>query len=166
MAKVDTSSENAFVGSPAPEFALEDERGALVGLNQMLTKGPALVIFYPGDFTPVCTKQLCSYRDSLESFQRFGVQLIGISKNNPKEHAEFKSKYAFQFPLLSDPDRKTMRRYGVTSLLMFGGTSRAVFIVSKTGKILYRYVEATTLTHRNPNELVQALQFLRNQGAL
>src|SRR5690348_9026815 len=101
MAKLEPVTENAFVGSAAPEFTLQNEGGTPTDLKEVLAKGPALVVFYPGDFTPVCTKQLCSYQDSIESFKRFGVQLVGISKNSPQEHRKFKEHYKFEFPLLS-----------------------------------------------------------------
>lgn len=151
---------------PAPDFALESQTHEQVRLSDVLKKGPVLLVFYPGDFTPVCTRQLCNYRDSLESFRRYGVQLVGVSFNTPLQHKAFAAKYGFDFPLLSDPKRDVAKLYGCTSLLMLGNVSRAVFIVSADGRILYRYVEPTTLTRRKADELLEILARLRENGAL
>src|SRR5579871_6362033 len=100
---------NSAVGQLAPEFTLKSQTGESVSLSSLLAQGPALVVFYPGDFTPVCTKQLCNYRDNLMSFIDFGVQIVGISRNSPSEHAHFAEEYGFSFPLLSDPGQKVAR---------------------------------------------------------
>jgi peroxiredoxin Q/BCP len=122
--------------------------------------------FYPGDFQPVCTKQLCSYRDNVTSFIDFGVQIVGISKNSPEDHASFAEQYGFTFPLLSDPGHKTAKAYGCTSLLMLGGISRAVFIVGRDREVLYRYVEATVFTRRTAGELIEILAELKGAGRI
>jgi peroxiredoxin Q/BCP len=158
-----SESSSALVGNPAPAFALDDDQGKSILLGEILQRGPVLLTFYPGDFTPVCTKQLCSYQDSIQKFSQYGVQVVGISKNSPKEHQDFRKAYGFTFPLLSDPDKTVMKAYGVTSLIMLGGTSRAVYVLAKNGTVLYRYVEPTTLTHRKPGELLKVLEFLREK---
>ena len=150
----------------APDFTLENQRHEAVRFSDILKNGPVLLVFYPGDFTPVCTSQLCNYRDSLESFQRFGVQLVGVSFNTPLQHKAFAEKYGFDFPLLSDPKKETAKLYGCTSLLMLGNVSRAVFIVSADGRILYRYVEPTSLTRRKADELLTILVGLKQSGAI
>jgi peroxiredoxin Q/BCP len=154
------------IGNIAPDFRLEDENGKWVTLGSLLNDGAVVLVFYPGDFTPVCTKQLCSYRDVYGQFLSLGIRMVGISHNPPSEHQAFKQRYKFEFPLLSDTDRKITRKYEVTSLLMFGGTSRAVFIISRDMKVLYRHVEPTTLSHRRPDELLEAIQMLRAQKAM
>ncbi|MBL7714102.1 MAG: peroxiredoxin [Bdellovibrionales bacterium] len=157
---------SAFVGNMAPLFTLENDDGKKVSLIDVMLQGPSMLVFYPGDFTPVCTKQLCSYQNAMERFKALGVQVIGISQNTPAQHKAFRQKYGFEFPLLTDPKRELTKVYGVTSLFMLGGTSRAVFIISKSGRILYRYVEATRLSHRNPDELMEAIIQLKNSGKL
>lgn len=77
---------------PAPDFTLENQAREPVCFNDVLKKGPVLLVFYPGDFTPVCTRQLCNYRDSLESFRRYGVQLVGVSFNTPLQHKAFAAR--------------------------------------------------------------------------
>jgi thioredoxin-dependent peroxiredoxin len=154
------------IGKKAPEFELLDHEGHKTVLSETLQKSPVLLAFYPGDFTPVCTKQLCNYKDSIREFQEFGLEILGISSNTIERHKEFEAKYEFPFKLLSDPNGKIAKAYGCTSRLMFGNLSRAVFIINKMGIILYRYVEPTILTRRKAEELIGILQDLRTNGIL
>jgi peroxiredoxin Q/BCP len=158
--------DRAAVGMPGFEFTLLDERGKPRTLSEFTATGPVLLAFYPGDFTPVCTKQLCNYRDNFADFEKLGVQIVGISANSVEEHFKFATTYDFKFPLLSDPKKETAKAYGCTSLILLGGVSRAIVIVGKTGKIVHRYVESTPLTHRKSEELVAVLSELRLKGAL
>jgi peroxiredoxin Q/BCP len=158
--------KGAVVGTEAPEFSLLDETGEPISLHETLEKGPVLLAFYPADFTPVCTRQMCNYRDSLEEFNAQGIQILGISRNTVDSHKRFKARYDIPFPLLSDPKNNIARLFGCTSLLLFGGVSRAVFIVDQKGRILYRYVEPTPLTRRNSKELVQVIQQLKAQNVI
>lgn len=154
------------VGKLAPNFELADAEGQTVSLATECKKGPVLVAFYPGDFTLVCTKQLCNYRDNFDKFKDFGVQVLGVSGNPPREHKKFGDKYAFPFPLLTDPEREVARRFGCTSLWMMGKVSRAVFILNKDRVILYRYVEPTTITHRSSQELLGILGDLKKASLI
>ncbi|MDZ4676677.1 MAG: peroxiredoxin [Oligoflexia bacterium] len=154
------------IGKKAPDFTLKDHHGGTVTLSQVSAVAPTILAFYPGDFTPVCTKQMCNYRDNFENFIKFGVQVFGISHNDTEKHVEFAEKYDFPFLLLSDPDHLVAKSYGCTSLLMFGQVSRAVFIINTKGYILYRYVEPTILTHRNAGELVKILEDLKKNNLL
>lgn len=149
-------------GEAAPEFSLLNQNNERVELKQLLGNQALLIVFYPGDFTPVCTKQLCSYRDSLRDFKALGVNIVGISKNSPEEHAEFAKKYHFEFDLLSDQNREIQRRYGATSLFLLGGGTRAVYVISKNGRIIYRYIEPTPITHRKAKDLLLVLEDLKN----
>jgi peroxiredoxin Q/BCP len=157
---------DTLIGSVAPNFVLPDDKGVERSLKDLLVKGPLMLVFYPNDFTLVCTKQLCSYQNVFDQFSSFGIQIVGVSHNDIKSHAEFRERYKFNFPLLSDPDKKIFKTYGVTSLFMFGGTSRAVFIISKRGSIIYRHVEATILTHRKVPELLEVLTELNKAKML
>ena len=154
------------VGDMAPKFELPDENGQPVSLESLLKDGPILLAFYPGDFTPVCTKQLCGYQNHYAGFQKLGIRIVGISKNSPEEHRRFKERYGFGFPLLSDPDRRVAKAYRVSSLLMLGGLSRAVFVVGVGGQVLYRYVEPTILSHRRPTQLMEIIIQLKQQRAI
>lgn len=153
--------EGTVIGKMAPDFALPDQNGQPVQLSKVCAQGPVLLAFYPRDFTAVCTKQLCNYRDNMAAFREFGLQIFGISSNPSNSHASFGSKYDFPFPLLSDADKSVAKEFGCTSLFMLGRVSRAVFIINKRRTILYRYVEPTILTRRTAQELVLLLADLR-----
>ena len=155
-----------LLGHAAPDFELKDDQGDVFKLSQALQQSAVMLVFYPGDFKPVCTRQLCSYQDAYDRFRKYGVTPVGISFNSGGEHQKFKDAYGISYPLLSDPDKKVFREYQVTSLFMLGGSTRAVFVVSKQGRVLYRHVEATTVTRRKPEELIAALDLLRIKGSL
>jgi peroxiredoxin Q/BCP len=150
----------------APEFKLKDQIGKEWTLGELTQNSAVMLVFYPGDFTPVCTKQLCNYRDSMESFKRFPIRLVGISTDNSESHQKFSKEYHIDFPLLSDPEHKVAKAYGCTSLLMLGGVSRAVVIVNKKRKIVYRHVEPTALTRRKADELLGVIQDLKSKGLI
>lgn len=153
-------------GGIAPDFALKDQSGKTVTLGDILMGGPVVLAFYPNDFTMVCTKQLCTYRDSMADFKDLGVQIVGISNNSTDEHEQFAEKYEFSFPLLTDPEHKVAVKYGCRSPFMMGGVSRAIVIVNRDRKVLYRYVEPTALTHRKPGQLLGLLRDLKKTGLL
>ncbi len=154
------------IGSKAPAFRLQNDFGGWTELSELTAAGPVLLVFYPKDFGIVCTKQLCAYQEALENFASYGIKLVGISKNPPDQLRTFRDEYKFQFPLLSDPGHAVAKLYSVTSLVMMGGTSRAVVVVGKSGVVVYRYVEATTITHRKANELLKILEQLKSKGAI
>ena len=158
--------QGSVVGKRAHDFVLEDHLGDEIILSDVCKTSPVMLVFYPGDFTPVCTKQLCNYQDNLSEFKRLGVRILGISSNSNKEHRKFASDYDFSFSLLSDPHKTVAKKYGCNSLMMFGGVSRAVFIVNTQMMILYRYVEPTILTRRKAEELISILRDLREIKAI
>jgi len=151
-----------IVGNPAPNFTLQDHTGSFITFLDSIKVSPALLVFYPSDFTSVCTKQLSDYRDNMEQFQNLGVQLFGISKNDRTSHEKFAEEHRFPFPLLTDSDNKVAKLYGCSSLFMLGNISRAVFLVNTKGIILYRYIEPTVITRRSSSDLVKVIHQLRN----
>jgi peroxiredoxin Q/BCP len=157
---------SAFPGDQAPDFKLQNENEEWVTLGELVKDAPVMLAFYPGDFTPVCTRQLCGYQNAYDRFVSYGIRVVGISANTPEEHQKFRNAYRFGFNLLSDPGHGVAKAYGITSLFMLGGLSRAVFILGKGGKILYRHVEATSLTHRKADEIIEVLDGLKAEGRL
>lgn len=151
---------------PAPEFKLQDDEGNARTLGSFTNEGPVMLVFYPGDFTPVCTKQLCSYQNQLEEFANLGVRVVGISADDAGKHRRFRQKYQLTFTLLSDPTREAFVAYGVNTLKLLQGRGRAVFIVSAHGRILYSQVEWVALTHRGPAELLRVIAGLQAEGKL
>src|SRR5215470_6746443 len=107
------------VGQKAPDFNLLDQNQQRVELKKALAKGKVLLVFYPANDSPVCTAQLCDYRDHYAAFQKLGVQIFGISIAHIESHAnlKFAEKFHFPFPLLNDYDSRITKAYDVMSIL-------------------------------------------------
>lgn len=122
------------IGARAPEFELADHSGAPVSLAALLRRGPLLLYFYPGDFTPICTREACAFRDAAPRLGSRGLQVVGVSPDPVARHAEFRAAYALDFPLLSDPDRRVAAAY--QALGLFGlGTGRVSYRIGVDGRI-------------------------------
>jgi peroxiredoxin Q/BCP len=113
-------------------FTLPDENGNLFELASL--KGKKLIVFYPGDDTPTCTKQLCSYSSGFEEFVNLGVHIIGINQDSIESHKKFKEKYKLKFPLLSDPEKKVIKLFRADGLL---GTKRATFLLNEENIVIF-----------------------------
>jgi thioredoxin-dependent peroxiredoxin len=129
---------NADVGDRAPEFNLPSTRGPLA-LSALLGKGPVLLVFYPGDDTPVCTKQLCDYRDNLAVFEKLGVQVVALNPQSEASHAKFAEKHHLPFPVAADAGGSVTQAYGARGL--FGMTKRALVLVGRDGRVAWRKVD-------------------------
>lgn len=154
------------LGTKAPDFLLKDHLGTEWKLSDAVKAGSALLVFYPGDFKLICTRQMCNYRDAFPSFQNLNINLLAISSNSPESHLEFSKQYELPFPLLSDPKQTVADAYGCRSIFMLGAISRAVCIVNHDGFLLYRYVEPTTATRRKSEELIGILQDLKSHNLI
>ena len=117
-----------------------------------------MLVFYPGDDTPVCTKQLNTYNNGLEQFTELGAQVLAISAQDVGSHERFSSKHGFAFPLLADPDKSVAAAYG--TLGPIGFPRRSVFIVDGDGVIRYAHRAIAGLTYRPVSELVGVLERL------
>jgi len=126
---------NLDVGSRAPDFTLPSTQGTIT-LSKLLEKGAVLLVFYPGDDTPVCTKQLCNYRDNLAGFAELGVQVVALNPQSEASHEKFAKKHALPFPVAADADAKVCKAYGANGL--FGMTKRALVLVGRDGTIRWR----------------------------
>lgn len=100
-------------GDPAPDFALPDAGGELVRLSDLLARGPVVVFFYPGDFSPLCTREACAFSGALGAFREAGASVVGISGDGPGRHATFARTLGLEVPLLSDADGSVRAAYGV-----------------------------------------------------
>ncbi len=143
-------------GDTAPLFELEDDRGETFRLEDHRGQ-KVLLVFYPGDDTPVCTAQLCDYRDGIEAFAGLGVNVVGISADDGDSHRKFRAKHALPFTLLSDPEREVAAKYDSRSIL---GVKRSVFLVDKKGVIRYRHVESLSLFRRKRDEILEVIEGL------
>jgi peroxiredoxin Q/BCP len=128
----DLFSDPLPVGSPAPDFTLSDDTGNKVTLCGLRGRNVVLV-FYPGDDTPVCTKQLCALRDHWPDLQARNVVAFGINPANQARHARFRRNYSFPFPLLSDPGRRVAHLYRASGLLI----KRTVYLIGPDRIVRY-----------------------------
>jgi peroxiredoxin Q/BCP len=142
------------VGDPAPSFALPSTGGKEVSLSEFLGR-PVVLVFYPGDDTPVCTKQLNSYNDDLAQFEALDAQVIAISAQSLDSHEKFAGKHGFKFPLLADTDKAVAAAYG--TLGPIGFPRRSVFIIDAHGVIRYAHRAIAGLTFRPVGELIDVL---------
>jgi thioredoxin-dependent peroxiredoxin len=115
------------VGDRAPAFALPSTGGSTVSLADFAGR-PVVLVFYPGDDTPVCTKQLNSYNTDVAQFESLDAQVLGISAQSVDSHERFSDKHGFKFPLLADTDKAVAGLYGTLGPLGF--PRRSVFIVA------------------------------------
>lgn len=136
-------------GDKAPGFELESTHGP-ISLASQLGRGAVLLVFYPADDSPVCTRQLCDYRDHLQEFAELGVQVLAINPESLDSHRSFASQHELPFPLLSDPTREVCRAYGAVGLL--GMTRRSLFLIARDGRVAYRKTDLP-IFHRTAEEL-------------
>ena len=145
------------VGDRAPAFRLPATGGSTVSLDDFAGK-PVVLVFYPGDDSPVCTKQLGSYNRDLSEFEALDTQVVGISAQNIESHESFALKLGLKFPLLADTDKAVAGLYGTLGPLGFA--RRSVFIVDGGGTIRYAPRAIAGLTFRPVSELVEVLAAL------
>ena len=145
------------VGDIAPDFTLPSTAGE-IRLSERLRAGDVLLVFYPGDDTPVCTRQLCDYRDNLDVFANLGVEVLGINPQSLASHRRFAEKHGLAFPLLSDEDKTVCRAYGAIGLL--GSAKRALVLIGSDGRIRYSHTDLP-IFHRPASELEQIIAGLQ-----
>ena len=120
------------VGAKAPDFALADDSGKAVSLKSLHGKNFVLV-FYPGDDTPGCTKQLCALRDHWTELQARGVEVFGVNPGGAGSHTKFRNKFHFPFPLLVDEGQKVASLYHANGIFV----KRTVYLVGADGVIKF-----------------------------
>jgi thioredoxin-dependent peroxiredoxin len=145
------------IGDVAPEFELEGTGSKTYRLKDYRGTG-VMVAFYPGDFTPVCTRQFCSYRDDRDRLEGLGVPMLGISPQSVESHERFADRHGLNVPLLSDPGKKVARSYGVVG--PGGFIRRAVFLVDGEGVLRYRHVALFGLRYQDVGDLERAVSTL------
>lgn len=156
MTTTNDATTRAEVGDPAPDFTLKDGDGRDWRLADQ--RGRVVVLlFYPGDETPVCTKQLCSVRDRWGDYRATGAEVVGISTDSVEKHRRFAETRGLPLRLLSDPEGRVVRLYGVTSWLP-GRSARAVVVVDGAGRVSYRKVQPVSLLRPKDEEILEAVR--------
>lgn len=147
---------NIQLDEKAPDFTLNDDQELPFRLSAHAGRR-LLLVFYPGDDTPVCTRQLCEYRDGIGEFRDLGVEVIGISRDDAASHRRFKEKHELPFRLLSDPDLGVAEQYGCRGIM---GMKRGVFLLDEQHTVRYAHVETISVFRRRKDELVDAISRL------
>ncbi|PWU01349.1 MAG: peroxiredoxin [Terriglobia bacterium] len=120
------------VGALAPDFTLPDDSGHTVSLSALKGRNVVLV-FYPGDDTPGCTRQLCEFRDSWNGVKERGVEVFGVNPQSAGRHQNFRKKFQFPFPLLVDQERAVAKLYNASGLIV----KRTVYLIGPDGVIRF-----------------------------
>ena len=144
------------IGMQAPDFTLRDGHGAEWRLADYRGK-VVVLLFYPGDETPVCTRQLCSVRDRWEDYTATGAEVVGISTGSVDSHKNFAEHHNLPLRLLSDVEAKVARAYDSRSLFP-GRVARSVFVIDRKGIIRHRDVRRVGLIRPNDDVIIQAIQ--------
>ncbi len=133
------------IGEQLPDLSLKNESGKEFNFRKI---DKALVVyFYPKDFTPGCTREACGFRDSYEDFKEIGAEIIGVSSDSQESHSKFKAKHQLPFLLLSDPEKKARKAFGVKSNLLGLLPGRETYIFNKNGNLIFRYNSLNSSKH-------------------
>ena len=146
------------VGQEAPPFELPGTGGRTYRLADYADTG-VILAFYPGDFTPVCTKQFCSYRDDGDRIEALGMPMLGISPQSVESHERFAEQHGLRVPLLYDEGKRVARAYG--ALGPGGFIRRSIFLVGPDGKVKYRHVALFGLRYQEVSDLERAVAAVR-----
>lgn len=143
-------------GAEAPNFILKDGDGNDWTLSDHRGK-TVVLLFYPGDNTPVCTAQLCSVRDHWSEYQATGAEVVGISTDTVESHNDFAAKNQLPLRLLSDPDRSVSSTYDMKSWLP-GRSARGVVVIDKGGKVVYHKAQPLSLFRPADEDVLEAIR--------
>ena len=144
------------IGDTAPDFTLRDGSGNAWSLSGHQGK-TVVLMFYPGDDTPVCTKEMCSVRDHWSDYQATGAEVVGISTDSVESHDKFSAKYELPLKLLSDGEGRVRDLYGAKSLIP-GRTGRAEFVINPEGKLTYQKVRPIGLFRPSDDDVLAAIK--------
>jgi len=155
------------VGAVAPDFRLDGTDGTDAGRRPYTLAeyaGQAVVlVFYPGDNTPVCTRQLTTYSGDITRFAEVGAQVLALSPQSVESHDAFAADQGgFSFPLLADTDKSVGREYGVLGPIGF--YRRSVFVLDGAGIVRWAHRATAGLTFRPVDEIVEAVRGLDPAG--
>lgn len=152
------------IGSPAPDFSLDGTDGTDAGRRTYTLSEfrgqPVVLVFYPGDNTPVCTRQLNTYTAEIDAFEGVGAQVLALSPQDVASHDGFADKQGgFGFPLLADIDKVVGESYGIIGPIGF--YRRSIFVIDAEGVLRYSHRAIAGLTFRPTDELVDAINNAR-----
>jgi thioredoxin-dependent peroxiredoxin len=154
-----TKQSRPQVGDAAPDFTLNDGDGNAWSLNA--NRGKVVVLlFYPGDETPICTRQMCSVRDRWKDYTATGAEVVGISTDSVESHKKFAEHHDLPLRLLSDANGEVAKLYGAQSLIP-GKVARSVFVIDAGGIIRHRDVRPLGLFRPKDDAVIEAIKNAR-----
>ena len=148
------------VGAKAPDFTLPNQDRAPVTLSEQLKRGPVVLAFFPAAFSGICTKEMCTLRDSLAELNRVSATVLGISTDTFFALKAWADAQHLNFPLLSDFNKTVIRQYDVVNPDMIGLkdiAKRATFVIDRNGTIAYREILADARNEPDYAKVTQAL---------
>ncbi len=143
-----------MVGQIAENFRLKDESGRSFDLYENLDTR-VLLVFYPKDNSPVCTRQLSDYTVNKGKFSAYHIKVVGINPDSAEQHQKFCGKAGLDFPLLADENKSVSRKFD--ALNMFGGTRRKLVLIGTDKKILFEK-NIFPLFYLNAGQIIEALK--------
>jgi thioredoxin-dependent peroxiredoxin len=150
------------INEPAPDFSLPDGNGEQWRLSDHRGK-VVVLLFYPGDETPVCTRQMCSVRDRWEDYQATGAEVVGISSDSVESHRSFAEHHDLPLRLLSDAEGTAAKLYDARSLIP-GRVARSVFVIDAKGVLRYGDIRRIGLLKPKDDAIIAAIKAAQNQG--
>ena len=144
------------INDPTPDFSLPDGNGEQWRLSDHRGK-VVVLLFYPGDETPVCTRQMCSVRDRWEDYTATGAEVVGISSDSVESHQKFSEHHKLPLRLLSDKDRSVAKLYGAISVVP-GRVARSVFVIDSKGVLRYSDVRRIGLTRPKDDAIISVIK--------
>lgn len=150
------------VGAPAPDFTLKDGNGDDWRLSNHRGK-VVVLLFYPGDETPICTSQMCSVRDRWDDYLATGAEVVGISSDSIESHRKFAAHHNLPLRLLSDSDGTAANLYGARSLIP-GKVARSVFVIDAQGILRHADVRPLGLFKPKDDATITAIRAAQQGG--
>ena len=125
------------VGDILPQFEANDQHEELLRSEDLLDGNFLVIYFYPKNFTPGCTREACGFRDQFDDLAEAGARVVGVSKDSVSSHRRFAKRYQLPFVLLSDPNGKIAKKFGVKNTMMGLLPGRETFIFDPDGKLIF-----------------------------
>ena len=150
-----SKQDSGQVGAAAPYFTLKDGNSDQWRLSDQRGK-VVVLLFYPGDETPICTRQMCSVRDRWDDYATTGAEVVGISTDSVESHKKFAEHHELPLRLLSDASGEVANLYGARSLVP-GKVARSVFVIDGNGIIRYRDVRPLGHFRPKDDEVIKAI---------
>ena len=157
-----TPTADLVVGAPAPDFTLPDTNNNPWQLSTKLGK-TVVLLFYPGDNTPVCTTQMCALRDRWPEYQASGAEIVGISTDSVEKHRQFIQQHRLPLRLLADTTGEVNKLYNARSWRP-GRAARAVVIIDKDGIIRHRKVEPLAIFRPKDDQILDIINKAEVRG--